>query len=288
MVFAVSPVLPQFVLGGIIAFAIAIITELLVSYCGFNKHAPGSVALAAYAGAFSLTIIICSILASILYCELAQRLGIGKKWVLVSSAVLAAVASHWQYTIQDGIGFLSVMLPVQFIVPLAVGWRFAQRKRKQRYPVTAFFVFAVSPALSLFAVLLLLTLCMTLFIPGVHFGTTALAVLPYAFSLATIVVPSILLSILYCGLAKRLGIGRKWTLVACVAMAMFGALIGWQHLENVTHLQCIGGFGWETDAVVYSFGCHSLMQLLQFLVPLAVGLWFLRRKHSQSQLQLAS
>jgi len=32
----------------------------------------------------------------------------------------------------------------------------------------------------------------------------------------------------------------------------------------------------------------SPRQLMQFLVPLAIGCWFMRRKHDQSQLQLVS
>jgi hypothetical protein len=112
--------------------------------------------------------------------------------------------------------------------------------------------------------------------------------MPYVLSLTTIVVPSILLTILYCRLARRWGIGRKWTLVACMALAVLAALICWQHFETSAQAYGTGGFWWDTNPIVYNLGFHSLMQLGQFLIPLATGWWFMRRNRDRGQMQLAS
>jgi hypothetical protein len=118
--------------------------------------------------------------------------------------------------------------------------------------------------------------------------------LAYLGSLLIVLIPSILASILYCRLARRLGVGKTWMLLSCAMLAVLSALFlctarvsaipeeNWLRLginfpQSISHLY--GTFVWII---------LSPRQLMQFLVPLAIGWWFLRRKHDQGQLQLAS
>ena len=64
----------------------------------------------------SLIIVVCSTFVGALYGELALWLGIGRKWTLVSCLVLAAVAM----LLEIGFRSFTVMLPVQFAVPVGV------------------------------------------------------------------------------------------------------------------------------------------------------------------------
>jgi hypothetical protein len=118
--------------------------------------------------------------------------------------------------------------------------------------------------------------------------------MPYVLSLLTIAVPSIVASIFYCKLGHRLGIGKKWILLACMVVAVFAAMpccsvklsdipgesaLRWGVLNphSITHV---------SEFIIWVF-CRPL-QLTQFLVPLAIGWWFMRRTRDQGRLQLAS
>ncbi len=106
--------------------------------------------------------------------------------------------------------------------------------------------------------------------------------LTYLPSLLAIIVPSLLASIFYCKLARRLGIGRKWMLLSCMVVAVLALVFQCSFYFSNVSGENNGfrlGFGW--------FG-FDLWQLLQFLVPLVVALWFIRRSRSDGQLQLAS
>ena len=109
---------------------------------------------------------------------------------------------------------------------------YRRRSLVGRYSAVTFLVFAVSPILSLvvFAAVGLLVMFAAArglgFVDdsGTHLGTSAKAVLPYLVTALTIVIPSATLTALYFGLAKRSGIGRRWTIVSCVVLSVLAGL----------------------------------------------------------------
>jgi hypothetical protein len=302
LVFGLSPVVPQFALGYIAAFVLTVAIELLAHLCGFDERAIGRVT---WDCGFSLMIAICSALASILYNELAVRLGIGRKWMFTSCTVLAVMAVLWERGLHDDMGFYRLVLPVQFLVPVAVGWWSARRRYDQKCPVTAFFVFAVSPIASFMALR----------------SIVALASWSGTLNLAIDIILSVIPSIVYCKIVWPSGIGRKWVIVLCTVPAIFAATVfAWVNAGNLIPLLVLSllycqlswrsGMGrrWlfiscavlATFAAMLSLACsgkssdslgglevYSLIAL-QFVVPLAIGWWFLRRQRDAGQLQLAS
>jgi hypothetical protein len=178
-----------------------------------------------------------------------------------------------------------------------------------RHPTAAFFVFVVSPIVSLVALVGLaftvlsvsLVACEWIgfdiqhFLMGLtRFEPAASLTLPYVLSLVTVVIPCILASVLYCKLAKRVGIGRNWILVACVMLAATALMpICSVKLSDMPGESALRLGTWNPQSVLGlpHFLVVSLCkprQLLQFVVPLAIGLWFMRRKRETSPLQLAS
>jgi hypothetical protein len=178
-----------------------------------------------------------------------------------------------------------------------------------RHPTAAFVVFAISPLVSL---IILSGLCMAgmwfsdeaLKWMGVNteqclrslkrFDPAATVIMPYLMSLLIVVIPSILVSIFYCRFAKRLGIGRKWIIVSCVVLAATALMpICSAELSDVPGKSRLMVGAWNPFRIEYLLGtlvhcfCNP-RQMLQFIVPLAIGVWYIRRKRDQDQLQLAS
>jgi hypothetical protein len=141
-VFAVSPVAAM-----LLAFVLLFSSILaLCRICGISgiKILAGSIDPTALAWGMSLlTTILPAALLTISYCWCAKRFGVGKRWMLVSCVVLAVLAmlSFQRVALSDMPGqsqlTLGLGLPpglqqcVQFIVPLAIGFWFALRTRKQ-------------------------------------------------------------------------------------------------------------------------------------------------------------
>ncbi len=104
-----------------------------------------------------------------------------------------------------------------------------------RHPTVAFLVFGLSPIVTfivLFAVTVLATAAMIEVAHELGFsiddwwnrlGTPGVTVWCYAMSWLTSVVPGIVVSILFCRLAKRLRMGRRWLFVSCVATGLMTA-----------------------------------------------------------------
>ena len=177
-----------------------------------------------------------------------------------------------------------------------------------RHPAAAFLVFGVSPVVSL---ILLAAVCMT----GVwgldeackgmgidteqslrslkRFDPTA-SITPYFLSLLVVVIPSIAASILYGKLARRLALGRKWIVVSCVVLAVVALMpICSARFSDVPGQSRLAVGYWSPLHIEYLWGniVHSLCtprQLFQFLIPLAVGCWFVRRKGDEIRLSSAS
>jgi hypothetical protein len=94
----------------------------------------------------------------------------------------------------------------------------------------------------------------------------------YFICLALMISPCGLVSALYCKFAERFHVSRKWALVPFVVLAAVAILPGYYHRSMCAPNQLYLG---------------HVEQLGEFLLPLAVGWWFLRRTRDQRQLQSA-
>jgi hypothetical protein len=296
LVFAVSPVIAQYVL--FVVFATVLLTIRADHTLNWYENR----------WILTLTILACSTFLSILYDELATRLGIGRKWTLASCAVLGAFAM----LLELGLG-VPVMLPVQFAVPFAAGCWAARRKHNRSYPATTFLVFAMSPVASYMLLWFTLALAIatttrsiSLFLVLVYVVPTVMAIvlvcklarrfssarkwiflscmmlatlvaIPFMPLLLMYVVPTVVTSLLYCRLAERFGSGRKWMFVSCTVLATFAAMESFGLWINVSE-----------DSAGFRIGLVACIVLAQFLVPLAIGWRFMRRRHDRRQLGLAS
>ena len=163
-----------------------------------------------------------------------------------------------------------------------------------RHPTAAFLVFGVSPMMLLFVLFLISVDSVVLVLAsiGIRHGnqldTIPSAAVIFAFSLLTVIIPSVVATILYCRLAAWIGIGRTWGLVACVILAIVASAPCYWWRIGAAHPLIF-----ETSWVGLRFGLHEgwilvAQHFLQFLVPLAIGWWFMRRTRDQRELQVAS
>jgi hypothetical protein len=254
LVFAISPVVAWCI---VLALLLAAVTPLSND---FDKH-PLILSLifatwSAFLGTF--------------YGELAMRVGIGKKWAVASCTMLGAIATLLGYIC----GLYTVMVLVQFAVPVAVGWWLINRRYSDRHPATALFVAAVSPCVSH----VILTLAgfyalgiISQFVLSGSLKSLSMLFQPLPHLLLAAVPPTVMAAYFSCWLAWRSGIGWKWIMVSCVVVAIFGA----------KHTLCDAGVPCPAPGM-------TLIILAQLLVPLAIGWWFLRGKRDQGRLQLAA
>jgi hypothetical protein len=245
----------------------------------------------------SLTLIIYSTFVGIMYGQLATWLGIGRKWMLTSCAVLGIMAMATEAGTNGGMGWHTVMLLTQFAAPLATGWWFTKRIRLAgRVCIfgTKVLAFGVSPVVALTILWFVLGspiltiasliagLIAGLLTPLVAVGITpdTLAVVYYGMNLLMLVIPTAVASLLYCKLTKGIGSGRTWMVVSCAVLAC-SAAIGCFRLA--TFLVSLSGqhLGWPFVLTSLPFGLTMCISLAHFVVPLAIGWWFLRRKHDQ-------
>jgi hypothetical protein len=180
---------------------------------------------------------------------------------------------------------------VQFLTPLAVGWWSARRRHAQSYPATKFLLFAVLPILALLVVFLievagfaiLYATCGRISLPSlgiaidrcgweVH-GRLLGGILFYFICVVLTISPCGLVSVLYCKfITKRFHVTRTWAFVPCAVLAAMAILPGYYHRSMCAPNQLYLGY---------------VEQLGEFLVPLAVGWWFLRGARNSSQLPSA-
>lgn len=154
------------------------------------------------------------------------------------------------------------------------------RKRSfffQRHPAAAFWVFGVSPVVSLALAFVLACLgvvgCGTLcghwdvnLADSRHLGAVDPVVLAWIISSLTTILPALALAILYGRFARRCEIGVKWMLVPCVTLALM-AMLPFQGMELS---ESPGASRWTIGLGVPT----GPVQCVQLLVPLAVGGWF--------------
>ena len=89
---------------------------------------------------------------------------------------------------------------------------------------------------------------------------------------AILVLPAAAAEIGFCRLAARAGLGRKWSVTACVVVALFCGLAS----LNIS-LPTVGGKGHVTFGLGVALHL-SILQIARFAVPLATGLWMIRRQ----------
>jgi len=226
-------------------------------------------------------VLLCSTFAGCLYGELAMWLGISRKWTLASCAVLGAMATLFEFGFSSGT--VTLMLLVQFTAPLAVGWWFTKWKYSHRYPATTVLVFAVSPVASYLLLLAIVALVISTAQPlfsspgGPADAHVALVVLTALLSALVMLLPTVVTSFLYCKLVMRSGIGRRWMLVSCAALATYITVLYFRQVVSATEgHDCL------------SAGLAMCLILGQALVPLAIAWWFMRRNRDQGQLEVAS
>jgi hypothetical protein len=127
-----------------------------------------------------------------------------------------------------------------------------------------------------------------------RFDPAASLVVPYVGSLLIVVIPSVLASIFYCKLASRLGLRRRWILVSGVVLAATALMpICSAQLSEIPGESRLAVGVWNPLHIEHLLGtlvwCFcSPRQLFQFLIPLAIASWFMRRHRVAGQLQTAS
>ena len=267
LVFAISPVMAQYIL-------FVAVLAISVGSGATNWHENHWI--------FSLIIAVCSTFLSILYCELAMRLGIGRKWMFASCTALGGVAMFLEFAFSACT--VTVLLPVQLATPLAVGWWFIKRTYNHEYTATKVLVFAISPVVSLMVlwfmlfwpILMILQLLMALAVrPLVAVGVApaALANGSLAILLLMLVIPTAVASLLYCKITKWSGSGMRWMFISCVMLAVCAATASLQ-FATILSVQ-----------FSLSIGLRVCISLTQFLMPVAIGWWFMRRTLDSSPMQ---
>ena len=188
----------------------------------------------------------------------------------------------------------------------AVAYR--RRSFLGRHPAAAFVVFGLSPVVALVGLCALVCAVLAGFADfGKQFGfdgenglrglirfERAASVLLYLLSLLTVVFPCILAAIFYGKLATRLGVSRKWSLLACIVLAIAAVTVRLSlKLSDLPGHSCLmlglvipRHIGQLPGTICWLFG--TARQLVQFLVPLVIGWWFLHCARDPGRQQLAS
>jgi hypothetical protein len=164
-----------------------------------------------------------------------------------------------------------------------------------RHPTVAFLVFGVSPLASMLALFVLAFACMYGAFTAYEqlgfnmnlkrFDPAASALLPYVFSLLMVMIPAGLASLFYCRLIRRLGMAKRWIALSSFVLAVIAILPIWSitlsDQPGQSVLRCGVGSPLDIGHAILAY-FSSLQQWLQFLVPLAIGLWFFRQTNKQN------
>ena len=157
----------------------------------------------------------------------------------------------------------------------------------ESYPVANFWLFGVSPILllvALWCVSYLLLLLVNLLFPfpkfnEENFTRAALLALATLFNTLMVIIPSVLGSILYCRLARKYGIGKRWMLLSCIVLGGVAAL----YCFSISPYGPPGHY-YMHDGIRFC----SPIQFVHFSVPLGIGWWFMRRTPAHGRPQLAA
>ena len=164
---------------------------------------------------------------------------------------------------------------------------YSQRTFFGRHPVAKFLVFGISPVFSmtlafcftLTCMILLCWLCNTYcaeqannyirsFKNPAAFGS-------WVMSVATLILPATLLTILYSRWADRSKLNPKWMLLSCFVVSIISMATA--HIFIISEIP-----GKSTYTIGFSFPPAIPQQYVQLLVPLVMGLWFMRRTRKKS------
>jgi hypothetical protein len=154
-----------------------------------------------------------------------------------------------------------------------------------RHPAAAFLTFAVSPLLAflvlMFAALIALVSASQwiglIDNDGLHLGAAGRVVIACALPLTVIALPAMLLSFLYCRLARRTAIGTRWMLASCGALVV---------ISSATYCQLTYAGMSAHGCLFVFFGAKNAMQIAQFAIAAAFSWWLIRRS-GQGQPRLA-
>jgi hypothetical protein len=142
-----------------------------------------------------------------------------------------------------------------------------------RHPTAAFVVFGVTPVISqlvlvYIAALVIKTLCMAILGSGGFCVRQPIELVAWSWVVSLMILGCTSLAVIfYCELTRRSGISAKWPFLSGIVLGVMAVF--WQRaLFRESGLD--GGVG---------FDCITLPA--QFLVPLALGWWSLRRKREQ-------
>jgi uncharacterized membrane protein YhaH (DUF805 family) len=154
-----------------------------------------------------------------------------------------------------------------------------------RHPSAKFWIFAVSPVVTMVAAFVLACsgvmafgeLCGQCGVPlndQSHLGGVDPRVVCWGIGLVTIILPAALLAMAYGWCVRKWSVGRKWMLASCGVLA-FIAMLPYQSI-SLSEVQ-----GESLWSIGLAFP-PSLQQGIQMLVPLVVGLWFACRPNRAS------
>jgi hypothetical protein len=157
----------------------------------------------------------------------------------------------------------------------------------RRHPAVKFWVFGVSPAVAMALVFVVACLgigaagaiCTRCGIPLAdkgHLGGMNPTALAWGLSIVTTILPATVLTFLYCGLARRLELGRSWILASCCAVALMAMF----PVQSLVVSDLPGKSLWTVGLGVPP----GILQCVQLLVPLAIGL-FVSGSHGRRLVQ---
>jgi hypothetical protein len=172
-------------------------------------------------------------------------------------------------------------------VAASAAGEYRKARFSRRHPLLMFVVLPLV-ALPLLWVASVVSIILTVKLLGIETGKVstdqsvwqwANAAVPYLV-VGLMVIPVALAATYFCYLARRAGVSWKWSLAACGLLAVLGGAAMTQFALPTEHSQGSLSFGFGVSA-------HpSASQMLQFLLPLAIGGWaawrqFGRHGHSQ-------
>ena len=146
-----------------------------------------------------------------------------------------------------------------------------------RHPMAKFLVFGVSPLFAMlaafvaacFGVIALGSICEQCGVrlaDRAYLGGASPTTVTWTLSVLTTIIPAALLTVAYCYYAKRSGVSKRWMAASCGVLAFLAML----PIQNVLFSDLPGKSAWQIGL----YFPPGLLQCVQLIVPLGVGVWF--------------